>query len=120
MPRNASGHLWKVFSVSNSPSADVQGHYTSSTSIFVQWRGTVLLADQNGTVQNYTITYKALPDGSQQTKVVSAPTTQVTLTGLNEYTNRGVFQPQCLLLMFTEMEKVVILSLLSLTKAVSY
>ena len=53
-------------------------------------RGTVLLADQNGAIQNYTITYKALPDGSQQTKVVSAPTTQVTLTGLNEYTNYSI------------------------------
>jgi len=32
----------------------------------------------------------ALPDGSPQTKVVSAPTTQVTLTGLNEYTNYSI------------------------------
>ena len=39
---------------------------------------------------SYTVTYKALPDGSPQRKVVSAPTTQVTLTGLNEYTNYSI------------------------------
>jgi len=31
-----------------------------------------------------------LPDGSPQTKVVNAPTTQVTLTGLNEYTSYSI------------------------------
>ena len=34
--------------------------------------------------------FKALPDGRPQTKVVSSPTTQVTLTGLNEYTNYSI------------------------------
>ena len=74
----------------NFPSADVHGHNTSSTIIFVQWRGTLLPADQSGAVQTYTITYTALPDGSPQTKVVSAPTTQVTLTGLNKYTKYSI------------------------------
>jgi len=74
----------------NFSSADVHGHNTSSTSIFVHWRGTLLPADQSGATHNYTITYKALPDGSPQTKVVGAPTTQVTLTGLNEYTNYSI------------------------------
>ena len=32
----------------------------------------------------------ALPDGNLQTKIVSAPTTRVTLTGLNEYTNYSI------------------------------
>jgi len=69
--------------------ADVWGHNTSSTSIFIQWE-TVPPTDQNGTILNYSVIYKALPDGSPQTKVVSAPTTQVTLAGLNEYTNYSI------------------------------
>ena len=47
-------------------------------------------ADHNGILLSYTVTYKALPDGSPLTKVVSAPATQVTLTGLNEYTNYSI------------------------------
>ena len=65
------------------------GHNTSSASIFVQW-GKVLSADQTGIILSYTVTYEALPDGSPQTKVVSVSTTQVTLTGLNEYTNYSI------------------------------
>ena len=34
--------------------------------------------------------YKALPDDSPQTKVVSAPTTHATLRDLNEYTNYSI------------------------------
>ena len=80
-----------VFSMeSNAPLGDVKGHNTSSTIIFVQWRRTVLPPHENGTVLNYTVTYKALLDGSPQTKAVGAPTTQVTLTGLNEYTNYSI------------------------------
>ena len=73
----------------NASPANVHGHNTSSTSIFVQWEN-VPEADQNGVILHYTVTYKALPDGSLQTKVVSAPTTQVTLMGLNEYTNYSI------------------------------
>ena len=69
--------------------ADARGHNTSSTSIFVQWRA-VPPANLNGVILSYTVTYKALPDGSPQTKVVNATTTQVTLTGLNEYTNYSI------------------------------
>ena len=68
---------------------DVRGHETGSTSVFVQWRA-LPPAEQNGTILSYTVTFKALPDGSPQTKVVSAPTTRVTLTGLNEYTNYSI------------------------------
>ena len=70
------------------PSA-VQGHNRSSTSILVQW-GNVPAADQNGVILSYTVTYRALPDGSPLTKVVSAPTMQATLTGLNKYTNYSI------------------------------
>ena len=73
----------------NASPSYVQGHNTSSTSILVQWRE-VPEADQNGVILSYTVTYKALLDGSPQTKIVSAPTTQVTLTGLNEYTNYSI------------------------------
>ena len=73
----------------NAPPSNIQGHFTSSTGIYVQW-GNVPAADQNGVIEKYTVTYKALPDGSPQSKVVIAPTTQVTLTGLNEYTNYSI------------------------------
>jgi len=73
----------------NAPPSNVNGHNTSSTSIFVQWSN-VPAADENGVILSYTITYKALPDGSPQTKVVSAPRTQATLTGLNEFTNYSI------------------------------
>ena len=35
---------------------------------------------------SYTVTYRWLPSGPAQTKNVSAPANQTTLTGLNEYT----------------------------------
>ena len=34
---------------------------------------------------SYTVTYRALPGGSTPTKIVTAPASQTTLTGLNEY-----------------------------------
>ena len=67
----------------------MQGQNTSSTSILVQWDD-VPAADQNGIILSYTITYKALPGGSPQTKVVSAPTRQSILTGLDKYTNYSI------------------------------
>jgi len=55
----------------------------------VQW-GDVPAADQNGIIRSYTATYRALPDGSPLTKIVEAPTTFATLTGLNESTNYSI------------------------------
>ena len=55
----------------------------------VEW-GEVPPADQNGIVLRYTVTYKALPGGSNKTVVVNAPTTETTLTGLNEFTNYSI------------------------------
>ena len=55
----------------------------------VQW-GDVPAAAQNGIIRSYTVTYRALPDGSPLTKIVHAPTTFATLTGLNEYTNYSI------------------------------
>ena len=78
-----------LFSEPNASPTTVQGHNTSSTSVLVQW-GTVPADDQNGIILSYTVIYKMLPDGSPQTKVVSAPTTQVKLTGLDEYTNYSI------------------------------
>ena len=71
------------------PPFNVQGHSTISTSVLVQWNN-VPAAYQNGVILSYTVTYKALPDGSPQSKVVSAPTTQATLKGLNKYTNYSI------------------------------
>ena len=70
----------------NAPPSNVQGRNTSSTSILVQW-GDVPAADQNGIILKYTVTYTALPGDNEQTKVVNAPTTEATLTRLNEHTN---------------------------------
>ena len=65
------------------------GHNASSTSIFVSW-GDVPFSDHNGVILSYTVTYRALPSGSSQTKNVTAPANQTTLTGLNEYTNYSI------------------------------
>ncbi|XP_068728210.1 receptor-type tyrosine-protein phosphatase delta-like [Montipora capricornis] len=73
----------------NAPPANVTGRNVSSTSIFVQWNE-VPATDQNGVILSYTITFMALPNGSQQTHIVTAPTTTATLKGLNEYTNYSI------------------------------
>ena len=65
------------------------GHSASSTSILVSW-GQVPFLDQNGVILSYTVTYRALPRGSSQTKNVKAPANQITLTGLNEYTSYSI------------------------------
>ena len=74
----------------NAPPADISGYNPSSTSIFVDWRD-VPEPDQNGIIRFYTVTYTALePNGTTETQFVPAPTTQATLTGLNEYTNYSI------------------------------
>ena len=84
-----SSFRWFFFLGPNAPPSNVRGQNSSSTSIFVQWSN-VPAADQNGVILSYTVTYKALPDGSPQTKVVSARRSQATLMGLNEYTNYSI------------------------------
>ena len=73
------------FSVPTGSPIEVQGHNTSSTSIMVQW-GNVSKSQRNGIIVNYIVTYQVSPEGDEQTKVVNATTTQVTLMGLNKYT----------------------------------
>ena len=51
---------------------------------------TVPVANQNGIILSYTVTYKALPGGIPRTAVVSAPTTHVTLKSLEVYTNYSI------------------------------
>ena len=67
----------------------MQGHNTSSTSIWVNW-DTVPLVDQNGIILTYTVTYTAFPGGILRTAIVRAPTTHVTLTSLEEYTDYSI------------------------------
>ena len=81
--------MFRFFAGPNAPPSVVQGHNTSSTSILFQWDN-VPANDQNGVILSYTVTYKALPAGSPNTILVNAPTTQITLTGLNEYTNYSI------------------------------
>ena len=73
----------------NAPPVNVQGHNTSSTSIRVDW-DTVPVADQNGIILSYTVTYTSLPGGISRTALVCAPITHVTLRGLEEYTNYSI------------------------------
>ena len=73
----------------NAPPSNVTGHSASSTSILVSW-GQVPFLDQNGVILSYTVTYRALPSGSSQTKNVPAPANHTTLSGLNEYTNYSI------------------------------
>ena len=73
----------------SAPPANVQGHNTGSTSIWVDW-DIVPIADQNGIILTYTVMYMALPDGSPQSTVVIAPTTQANLTGLTKYRNYSI------------------------------
>ena len=70
----------------SAPPANVRGLSTSATSIRVDWHP-VPVADQNGIILTYTVTYKALPGGSPQRTAVSAPDTQASLTGLMKYRN---------------------------------
>ena len=73
----------------NGPPVNVQGHNQSSTSIWVDWEN-VPEADQNGIVLTYTVTYTAFPGGILRTAIVKAPTTHVTLRGLEEYRNYSI------------------------------
>ena len=73
----------------SAPPANVSGHNTSSTSIFVHW-DQVPTEHQNGAILYYTVTYIALPRGLRQTVIVAAPANQTTLTGLNKYTNYSI------------------------------
>ena len=81
--------LFSFFTEPNAPPTGLQGHFTSSTGIYVQW-GNVPAADQNGVILSYTVTYEALLDGSPETKVVDASSSAASLTGLNEYTNYSI------------------------------
>ena len=65
------------------------GHNESSTSIFVSW-GDVPFSEQNGVIMGYTITYRALPGNSLQSKTVITPENHITLTGLNKYTSYSI------------------------------
>ena len=73
----------------SAPPSNVIAHSESSTSIFVSW-GQVPFSDQNGVIVSYTVSYIAFPSGSTQTKTVTAPRSQTTLTGLHEYTNYSI------------------------------
>ena len=79
--------LWLV--EPSAPPANVYGHNTSSTSIWVDW-DIVPVVDQNGITLTYTVTYMALPDGSPLSTVVIAPTTQANLIGLAKYRNYSI------------------------------
>ena len=50
----------------------------------------VPVADQNGIVLTYTVTYKVLPDETPQSIVLIAAITQANLTGLTKYRNYSI------------------------------
>ena len=65
----------------NAPPANIQGHNTSSTSIWVDWDA-VPIANQNGIILTYTMTYSSLPGSISQTAVINASSTHLTLKRL--------------------------------------
>ena len=78
-----------VIVVPNAPPANVTGNNVTSTSIFVQW-DEVPADNQNGIIVNYTVTYEKVPSVNPGTKIVIAPRTNATLTGLEKYTNYSI------------------------------
>ena len=79
----------------SAPPVNVQGHDISSTSIWVDW-DTVPVADQNGIILSYTVTYTAFPGGIPRTAIVSAPTTHVTLRSYSYRRNTLTIASWCL------------------------
>ena len=71
------------------PPANATGNNSSSTSIVVQW-DEVPENDKNGIIKGYNITYKDWRTGVEKTQTVDAPTRQVDLTGLNEFTKYNI------------------------------
>ena len=73
----------------SAPPANVTANAVNSTSILVRW-GQVPVLDQNGVIVSYTVTYRSLRGGSEQTKNVNSSANQATLTGLNEHTRYNI------------------------------
>ena len=71
------------------PPANVKGNNSSSTSILVEW-DEVPENDKNGIIKGYKITYKDWRTGVEKTQTVDAPTRQVQLTELNEFTKYNI------------------------------
>ena len=99
----------------NAPPANIQGHNTCSTIIWVDWDA-VPIANRNGIILTYTVRYSSLPGGISQRAVINASSTHLTLKGLKKYTNYSIF-------VFASTAKVTemraIQSLLPQTKIVS-
>ena len=68
---------------------NVRSYNRSSTSILVQW-DEVPENDKNGIIKGYNVTYKDWRTGVEKTQTVDAPTRQVDLTGLNEFTKYNI------------------------------
>ena len=67
----------------------MEGHNTSSTSIFVTWDD-VPAADKNGIITSYNITYHSLTENHSNSTTVDHPDRQVTLMGLREFVNYSI------------------------------
>lgn len=65
------------------------GYKSSSTSIFVQWNE-VPVADQNGVILTYTITFQSLTTKHNGSVTVNYPELQKNVTHLQEYINYSV------------------------------
>ena len=73
----------------NAAPLNVEGHNTSSTSIFVTWDD-VPAADKNGIITSYNITYHSLTENHSNSTTVDHPDRQVTLMGLREFVNYSI------------------------------
>ena len=78
-----------VIAVPSVPLDNITANNVTSTSIFVQWNK-VPAENQNGIIVSYTITYTEVPGGNSGTKIVIAPRTNATLTGLKKFTNYSI------------------------------
>ncbi len=68
---------------------NVRGHNSSSTSILVTW-GDVPVADRNGIIFTYTITYESLTQNHTGSATVNFTDHQTNLTGLRKYVNYSI------------------------------
>ena len=68
----------------------MQGHNSSSTSIFVEW-DEVTAENQNGEILNYTVIYEKAEGGeAEKRKQVNSPSRNVQLTNLTKYTSYSI------------------------------
>ena len=78
-----------TFSVPGAAPSNVRAKNTSSTSILVQWNE-VPEDKRHGRIRSYTVSWKRVQGGGQQTRDVVASVQQYELTNLIKYTEYSI------------------------------